>query len=92
MSRLDVEWVNEKREKAGWSLSQMARKADLPTETIWRTLSGRTQPTRRVAEAIATALGVPVDCLYGHPNDRSEELCGCGHPKEGRGDYTDGES
>lgn len=83
VDRVDTEWLEKKRQEAGWSLSRMARQADLSTETVWRTLSGRTQPTRRVAEALAAALGVPVGCLYGHPADRSEELCGCRPPNGG---------
>ena len=66
------------RERRGWSQQELAERAEVPYETIYRVERGRHQEPRvSVAVKLARALGVSLDVLadtYGMHEDKDTEL------------------
>jgi len=54
------------RENRGWTLQELASRAEVPYETIYRTEKGlHAEPRLSVAVKLARALGVSLDVLAG---------------------------
>lgn len=48
----------------------------LSVQGVWNILHGRSEPRLRTAERIATAFGIPLDCLFATTGDCMREAAG----------------
>lgn len=55
--------VRDRRERAGWSQAELARRAGTTTNTVARIERGELEPSLSMADRLAEALGVRVDTL-----------------------------
>jgi len=73
--------IREHRERLGWTQSELARRAEVPSPVISRLESGaRVGVTLDVARRLARALGVGLDALAGTWDDAAEPAAGATAP------------
>lgn len=63
--------IRAARMARGWSLRELARRADLSPPTIIGQEYGRRTPDRRTRRSLSVALGVPASALW--PDDRERD-------------------
>lgn len=67
--------LNRKRteEPYKWSVAEVAKRAGMCSEVLYRVLAGRRHVHgREVAEALAAELGLPVEVVMGDDKERSD--------------------
>ena len=59
-----IEWINEQLEEQGWSMRELARRAELSPTTISEVVAGRAKPGLEFCKGVARAFHVaPADVL-----------------------------
>lgn len=56
-----TEWINEQLRERGWSMRELARRADVSHATISNVMNGQTQPGTSLCVKLAVALDVSTD-------------------------------
>lgn len=59
-----VDWVERERQKQGWSIRDLARRASLGHATVGHVLNRYRQPGRRFCQGMARAFKVPTEFVY----------------------------
>lgn len=57
-------WLQREREKRDWSQNELATRAGLARQIVNRIEAGQVEPAARTLQALATALGIPVQTLF----------------------------
>ena len=65
----------------GWSLSELARRAEIRRNTLSAIVNGRTRPQRRTLEKIADALGTTPEVLVREDEPRPAEAGAAAKPE-----------
>ena len=59
-----IEWINEQLEEQGWSMRELARRAELAPTTISEVIAGKAKPGLEFCKGVARAFHVaPEDVL-----------------------------
>lgn len=66
--------IRELRTKNGWSMDALAEKIDVKRQTVSNYESGKTQPSSRTLDGLASAFGVSTDYLLGISSERGSYI------------------
>lgn len=56
--------LNMKLTERGWNKKELAKRAGLPTQTVYQCTTGKRMPRKETAEKMCTALGCTLDELF----------------------------
>lgn len=65
MNKLEFsEWLNEERNKRGWTQNELARRAGMTSSGVSQVITRRTFPGPEFCRGVARALGVPPERVF----------------------------
>lgn len=59
-----ADWLTEQMNKKKWSNADLANAAGINRQVVWGWLNRGKQPTKEMLQAVAKALGIPIEQVY----------------------------